>query len=434
MRRRIAIIGTGISGLGAAWALHPHNDVAVFEKNDRVGGHSNTVDVPTATGSLAVDTGFIVYNEVTYPHMTKLFGSIGVPTEASDMSFSYSRGASFEYGASVRGVLAQPSNLLRRRFRRMLADINRFRREGASLKALRGETITELLERLGYSEAFAEDYLLPMTGAIWSAPRDGIRRFPARPILRFLRNHGLIEIVGRPRWRTVTGGSRVYVDLLTKPFADRIRVTTPVTSLERRSDGVVVGTPAGSELYDHVVIATHSDEALGLLGADATQRERALLGAIRYQPNTAVLHGDRALMPTRRAVWSSWNAIAAPDAEANAPASVTYWMNRLQNLDASMPLFVSLNPRREPDPDLVHARIEYAHPQFDDRAIAAQRALLGIQGERNTWYAGAYLGFGFHEDGLRSGLDVAAALGSPPPWWPARPEGRAPAPAPGGDA
>jgi len=414
---RIAVIGSGISGLGAAWALQRDHQVTVFEAADRLGGHANTVDVAMPEGPIAVDTGFIVYNEVTYPHLTRLFAQLGVDTEPSDMSFAFSLDRDFEYGASARGVLAQPTNLLRPRFRTMLGDINRFRRVGASLKPSPGESIGELLARHGFSEAFRDDYLLPMIGAIWSARTTQAADYPAESILHFLSNHGLIEIVGRPKWRTVSGGSRSYVRKLAEPLAGRIRLNSPVSQVMRADDSVIVRSPKFDETFDHVVFATHSDQALHILGSEATPQERELLGAIRYEPNEAVLHGDIALMPRRRGTWSSWNAMARSQDRFDRVASVTYWMNRLQNLNPRHPLFVSLNPVTAPDPAQIHGRYSYSHPQFDATAIAAQRGIAAIQGRLNTWYAGAYLGYGFHEDGLQSGLHVAAALGSPAPWY-----------------
>ncbi|MDX1450134.1 MAG: FAD-dependent oxidoreductase, partial [Acidimicrobiia bacterium] len=380
----------------------------------RIGGHSHTVDVPSAVGPVAVDTGFIVYNEVTYPNLTRLFAHLGVETEPSDMSFSYSDGQGFEYASHLRGMLAQPGNLLRRRFVRMLADINRFRREGASLDPDPGTSIEDLLIELGYSHGFVDDYLMPMTGAIWSASRNDIGRYPARSILRFLANHGLIAIVGRPRWRTVSGGSRRYVDRLVAGFRSRVRTGTPVVAVDRSKDGVTVHTPDGPERFDELVLAVHSDQALRILGQDATDAERTHLAGVRYQPNRAVLHSDSELMPRRRAAWASWNAARSQRSER--PVAVTYWMNRLQNLKTREPLFVTLNPQREPHPALVRAEFAYAHPQFDARSGDAQLGIAELQGERRTWYAGAWLGYGFHEDGLQSGLDVAAALGSPAPW------------------
>ena len=389
----------------------------MFEAADRLGGHANTVEVATPEGPIPVDTGFIVYNEVTYPHLARLFAHLGVATEPSDMSFAFSLDRKFEYGASARGVLARPSNMLRPRFRTMLTDINRFRREGTLLDPAPGESIGSLLARHRYSEGFRDDYLLPMIGAIWSARTRQAADYPAESILSFLSNHGLIEIVGRPRWRTVTGGSRSYVSKLAAPLGSRIRLSSPVTLVVRSDDSVLVRTPQFDETFDHVVFATHSDQALQILGSEATLEERALLGAIRYEPNEAVLHSDTTLMPRRRGTWSSWNAMARSADRFDRVASVTYWMNRLQSLDRRRPLFVSLNPLTEPDPKLIHGRYSYAHPQFDTSAVAAQHGIAGIQGRLNTWYAGAYLGYGFHEDGLQSGLHVAAALGSPAPWY-----------------
>ena len=416
MGQRIAIVGTGISGLGAAWALHRDHAVTVFETDSRIGGHSNTVDVPTGEGVTPVDTGFIVYNEVTYPNLTRLFDLLRVPTEASDMSFSFSLDGEFEYGASLQRILAQPGNLLRPRFVRMLADIERFRRRGASIRPHPGESIGSLLIRHGFGEGFRRDYLYPMTGAIWSTSQADISRYPAESILRFLNNHGLVEIVGRPRWRTVTGGSRAYVERLTAGFRDRIHTNTPVTSVVRAGGEVLVTAGGSTSRFDQVVFAAHSDQTLEMLGPDATETERRLLGAIRFEPNVTVLHGDARLMPRRRRIWSAWNALASSHDRPHQTASVTYWMNRLQNLDPRVPLFVSLNPLREPDPDLVYGRFGYAHPMYDQGAIEAQTGIASIQGRNNTWFAGAYLGYGFHEDGLQSGLNVAAALGSPAPW------------------
>lgn len=416
MGQRIAIVGSGIAGLGAAWALHEANEVIVYEADHRIGGHSNTVAVPTPRGVTRVDTGFIVYNEVTYPNLTRLFAHLGVQTEPSDMSFSYSLDRRREYAASMLGVLARPSNLLRPRFVRMLLDIERFRRIGTTLIPQPGETIGELLHRFGFSDGFVQDYLFPMTGAIWSAGATEISAHPAGTILRFMANHGLIQVVDRPRWRTVSGGSRSYLERLSAGFVDRIRVGSAVERLERSADRVVVHTSGREERFDQVILATHSDQALEILGSEASTEERCLLGAIPYQVNVAVLHSDSRLMPARRGVWSSWNAMATSSVSGRPRASVTYWMNRLQNLDDSTPLFVSLNPLDEPRADLVHGTFSYAHPAFDEEAIRAQRGIADIQGSNRTWYAGAYLGYGFHEDGLQSGLNVAAALGSPAPW------------------
>jgi predicted NAD/FAD-binding protein len=337
MASHIAIIGTGISGLGAAWALHQDHDITVFEARDRIGGHGHTVDVSSERGVIPVDTGSIVYNEVTYPHLTRLFRRLGVQTEPSEMSFSFSVEGGVEYGASLRGLLTQPSRLLNRRYRSMLRDINRFRRIGMGLlEGAEDRSITDVLAARGFSAGFIEDYVLPMTGAIWSARRREIREFPASTMLRFLANHGLIEVVGRPRWRTVIGGSRQYIRELSKPFADRIRLSSPVTGVVRDGSHVGVTTRHGTEVYDQVIFATHTDQALQILGPSATQAERNLLGAIRYQPNDVYLHSDDRLMPRRNAAWSSWNTLAGREHRDDRLVSVTYWMNRLQNLDPSI--------------------------------------------------------------------------------------------------
>ena len=416
MDHNIAIIGSGIAGLGAAWALSGDNRITVYEADSRIGGHANTVSVATEATTTAVDTGFIVYNEVTYPNLTRLFSLLDVPTRESDMSFAFSHDREFEYAASLPGVLAQPSNLLRPAFLRMLSDINRFRRTGPRLVPRDDETIGGLLRRHGFSAAFMSDYLYPMTGAIWSTEHASIGDFPAAAILRFLGNHGLITITERPTWRTVVGGSRTYVRRLIAGFEDRIRTNSPVTSIMRTDSDVLIESNGHIDAYDQVVFATHSDQALGILGDGATQDERDLLGAIPYTSNRAVLHADPTLMPRNRKVWSSWNAMASSHNRVLQPASVTYWMNRLQGLDADQDFFVSLNPLVEPDPSTVMASFRYAHPRFDLGAVAAQEGIAAVQGVNNTWFAGAYLGYGFHEDGLQSGLNVAAALGSPAPW------------------
>jgi hypothetical protein len=317
-------------------------------------------------------------------------------------------------------MLAEPRNLAKPRFLKMVGDIDRFRRVGASLQPAIDETIDDLLRRHGFSEGFLEDYLYPMTGAIWSTSLGEIGDFPARSILTFLHNHGLIEIAGRPRWRTVTGGSREYVKRLIAGFSDVIRTGSEVRRVIRSQAGVTVETRDDRSHFDQVIIATHSDQARRILGEDATDQERLALGAIGYRPNLAVLHSDPNLMPSNRRLWSSWNAMTSGEGRGG-PASVTYWMNRLQSLETEIPLFVSLNPLRAPDSALTHRTFAYAHPQFDLGTVGAQHAIAAIQGRNNTWFAGAYLGYGFHEDGLRSGLDVAAALGSPAPWQSARP-------------
>lgn len=416
---RIAIVGGGIAGLGAAWSLNQAHDVTLYEANDWLGGHAHTVEVPVADGALAVDTGFLVYNERTYPHLTRLFSHLGVATQPSDMSFSFSLEGRMEYAGSGAQFFAQGTNLIRAGHWRLACDIARFRRIGPRMLAESDEgPLGEILDHFAFSAEFQNDYLLPMAAAIWSSRMRDIRRFPARTFLQFFTNHGLISITDRPQWRTVTGGSRQYVTAMTASLAGRIQLNQPVVSVHRHFDGVRLRlTDDRVEEFDHVVFAAHSDQTLAILGDTATPIERKLLGALRYEHNRAVLHGDPSLMPRRRRVWSSWNYLTARDVSRDRQASVTYWLNRLQSLPQQVPLFVSLNPLSEPDPSLVIDEYEYAHPQFDAAAREAQRRIPALQGASRSWFAGAYLGYGFHEDGLRSGLNVAASLGSPAPWF-----------------
>ena len=408
----IAVIGTGIAGMSAAWLLSGRHRVTVYEQAHRLGGHSNTVDVPGPVGPVAVDTGFIVYNEQTYPNLTALFRHLDVPTNPSDMSFAVSlRNGALEYaGTDLRGLFAQRRNLLRPRFWRMLQDLLRFYREAPrEIAALDGATVSlrAYLDARGYGKAFVEDHLLPMAAAIWSTPCGAVGDQPAASFIRFCGNHGLLQVRNRPIWRTVAGGSRRYVEKLTAPYAKHVRLGCGVRQVRRLPDRVVVAdTNGGQDSYDHVVIATHPDQAFSML-ADRSAGEAALLGTFRYGENTAVLHTDTALMPRRRGVWSSWNYLGDV---AEGPA-VTYWMNRLQGLHTSQPLFISLNAPRPPDPARVLRTETYAHPLLDTAAETAQRSLWELQGVRRTWFCGAWFGAGFHEDGLQSGLAVAEQLG-----------------------
>ena len=413
----IAVIGSGIAGLGAAWALARQHRVTVYEAGSHLGGHANTVEIEDRGHAVAVDTGFIVYNERNYPNLVRLFDTLGVRTEPSDMSFSVSvdRGA-FEYRARGLGLLAQPSNLARPAYRRMVREIVRFSREAKGLvgAGIR-ESTGEWLDRAGYSRAFREDFLLPMVACIWSSRLEEMLSYPAATMAGFLDNHGLLDLGDRPQWRTVSGGSREYVRRVAHSLDD-VRLGTPVDSLVRLPDGAVVRDEAGRDArFDHVVLATHADTSLAILGDDATDRERDVLGSFRYQENVAVLHRDPSYMPVRRRAWSSWNYLAAgTEQDRRRSVSLTYWMNRLQNLDTERPVFVTLNPSAEPS-DAV-ASFTYHHPQYDRAAVDAQEAIASMQGGQRTWFCGSYCGYGFHEDGLRSGLDVAARLGSPAPW------------------
>ncbi len=408
----VAVVGTGIAGMSAAWLLSFQHRVTVYEQADRLGGHSNTVDVPGPAGPVAVDTGFIVYNEQTYPNLTALFSYLEVETAPSEMSFAVSlRNGALEYaGTDLRGLFAQRRNLLRPRFWHMLRDLLRFYREAPQeLAALDGSALSlhAYLRSRGYGEAFVEDHLLPMAAAIWSTPAGAVGDQPAASFIRFCDNHGLLQVRNRPIWRTVVGGSRCYVEKLTAPFARHVRLGCGVHAVRRLPDRVLVSDMLGGQArFDHVVIATHPDQALAML-ADRSDAEAALLGAFRYGANTAVLHTDASLMPRRRRVWSSWNYLG----DAAEGPSVTYWMNRLQGLNTSQLLFVSLNAPRPPDPARVLRSEIYAHPLMDAAAANAQRRLWDLQGVRRTWFCGAWFGAGFHEDGLQSGLAVAEQCG-----------------------
>lgn len=423
---RIAVIGAGITGMGAAWLLdQAGNDVVLWEKEGRLGGHSNTVDAPHPNGgTVPVDTGFIVFNDLTYPNLIRLFERLEVPVEPSNMSFAVSAdGGRLEYsGNSIGGLFAQRRNLLKPAHWGMIRDILRFYREAPSVLGGasdgHGGTLADFLAENRYGHAFVYDHLLPMGAAIWSATLQEMMRFPASSFVRFFVNHGLLEVRNRPQWRTVTGGSREYVRRLTAGLVaqGKLRHGAPVVAVERGADAVTVRDADGhAERFDQVVLACHADQALALLG-DADPEERSVLGAFRFQPNRAVLHSDPALMPRRRRAWASWNYLADGARGQDARVSVSYWMNSLQNLDPAAPLFVSLNPLREPDPALTHAAFDYDHPQFDSAAVAAQGRIADIQGRRGTWFCGAWLGYGFHEDGLSAGLAVAEAMGARRPW------------------
>jgi predicted NAD/FAD-binding protein len=421
--KHIAVVGSGVAGLSAAWLLSRRHRVTLFEQNTRPGGHSNTVEVADTDGPVAVDTGFIVYNERNYPNLTALFEHLDVATAPSDMSFSASlRGGALEYaGSDLGGLFAQPRNLVRPRFWRMLADLRRFYQAAGGYPELSDPdlTIEGLLKRRGYSEAFARDHLLPMAAAIWSASHRDIARYPARAFVEFFANHGLLQVTDRPQWRTVHGGSREYVRRLAAVLGPGARCGIGVRRIERSAQRVMLTLCDGhAQRFDDVVIATHADEALRLLAVPSAQ-ERRLLGAFRYAPNHAVLHEDPALMPRRRRAWASWNYLEFGEPAADAALCVTYWMNRLQPLRTARELFVTLNPARAPDPRRVHYETTYRHPQFDSRALRAQSRLWELQGRQRTWFCGSYFGHGFHEDALQAGLYVAERLGDVVRPWPA---------------
>ncbi|EDP65652.1 Amine oxidase [alpha proteobacterium BAL199] len=416
---RIAVIGSGIAGLSAAWLMRTSHDVTVYEQDARLGGHANTVTVDYDGVPVSVDTGFIVYNERNYPNLVRLFEHLGVATETSQMTFSVSVDEGrLEYEGSPRGMLAQPANLMSRRYWRMMADILRFFSGAARLlkQPGTGPTLGEWLALERYGDGFIHDHLLPMGAAIWSCPVETMLAFPAKSFIRFFENHQLLNLVDRPQWRTVSGGSQCYVERLASALPGRIRAAAPVRRVTPNVSGVTVETADGdAQTYDHVVFGTHGDQALRLI-ADPTDAESRVLGAFRYQSNTAILHRDRSLMPRRRAAWAAWNYQADRSERSDRRVALTYWMNRLQNLDPARPLFVSMNPLHEPDPKMEFARFSYEHPVFDTAAVSAQDSLPSIQGARGLWFCGSYCGWGFHEDGLKAAIAVGRSLGVEPPW------------------
>ena len=415
---KIAIIGTGISGLGAAWLLNPDHDITVYEKAGRIGGHSRTLTVDYDGRAIPVDTGFIVFNRPNYPNLTGLFAALDVPVHKSDMTFGASiNNGWLEWGAQDLGsVFGQRRNLFRPRFALLVCDVLRFN-AGAEAAVARHPhfTLDELITHMGLGDWFRRFYLLPMAGAIWSCPLSEMLAFPAQTLVRFFANHHLLSVTGQPQWYTVTGGAQEYVARLTRPFASRIRTNCGAVSVTRGQAKAVVRDARGqSESFDHVVMACHGDEALAAL-TDADDNERAALSAFRYQKNIAVLHRDISVMPRRKRCWSSW-IYSSDGAAAHPKITVSYWMNRLQNIDESCPLFVSLNPVQPIAPELVFDRHEFQHPVFDAAAIAAQQKVQALQGARRAWFCGAHLRHGFHEDGLWSAVQVARRLGSIIPW------------------
>ena len=409
----IAVVGSGIAGMSAAWLLGKTHQVSVYEKEGWIGGHSNTVDAPTGDGTTAVDTGFIVYNEVNYPNLVALFDHLNVSTEPTDMSFGVSLDhGTFEYGSgTLNAVIGQRQNLIRPRYWKMVSDIRKFfanaRDFVASERVAPDLTLGDFIDQNGYGPDFVDRFILPMGAAIWSTKPAEMRQQPACTYLKFLYSHNLLQFKGQFPWRTVTGGSRQYVKKLTSAFSDRVKLNHAVASIKRSPTGVMVTDERGFTFkHDAVVIATHADQALTLL-SDADFSERKLLGAFRYTDNHVVLHSDPALMPKRRSVWSSWNFMG----ETGEGVSVSYWMNKLQNLDQRNQFFVSVNPLEEPDPILWHRSFNYTHPFFDLAAWRAQEDLWSLQGRNNTWFCGSYFGSGFHEDALQSGLAVAEDLG-----------------------
>ncbi len=419
---RIAVIGTGIAGNAAAWALSTgsDHDITVYEKDSRIGGHSATMDVDYDGVTIPVDTGFIVFNELNYPNLVALFAHLDVATEASDMGFAVSsNNGSMEWAGRTSGILdglfARRRNIVSFAHLNMIREMFRFNKSALDDRAagrLTSESIGTYLDRGGYSKRFRDEYLVPMGAAIWSMPPQSLVEFPADSFIAFFDNHRLLHW-NRPVWRTVTGGSRAYVSKLTAPFADRIRVGTGVASIQRHDLGVTITDTTGhSERYDQVIISAHSDQALAML-SDASPEERAILGAVPFRGNDVWLHRDTNLMPRRKAAWAAWNVLQGT---SGSEITLTYWMNALQNIDRAKPLFVTLNPETPPRADLTFGRYSYAHPQYRTGVTAAQARVPDIQGTNHTWFCGAWTGYGFHEDGLRSGLNVAETLGAVIPW------------------
>jgi len=422
---KIAIVGSGISGLAVAHGLRGHADITLFEAGDYFGGHTHTVDVtlPTPKGPVTwgVDTGFLVFNERTYPNLIRLLDDLGVATAKTDMSFSVKAtlgpGRVLEWnGASLDTVFAQRSNLLNWRFLRMLREVLRFNKLATQLAEAGADAGDALLQPLGewldahrFSAEFRDWYFLPMMACIWSCPTAQMLQFPVSTMIRFCHNHGLIQVEGRPQWWTVTGGARHYVDKIVAGIPDK-RLNTPVRTIERDEHGVMIYTDRGAQRFDQVVLATHSDQALALL-RQPTGAEARTLGAIRYQANRAVLHTDASVLPASRRAWAAWNYERAGSAgQENNQVCLHYLLNKLQPLPFEQPVVVSLNPLQPVDPQHVLGDYSYAHPVFDVPAIRAQTMMPALQGQQRTWFCGAWMGYGFHEDGLKAGLDVVRQL------------------------
>ena len=419
-RLKIAVIGSGISGSSAAWALRDVHDVTLFEKDARAGGHTATVTVDYDGTAIPVDTGFIVYNEANYPNLVALFRTLDVATHASDMSFALSldKGRLEWSGDNLSTLFAQKRNLFRPSFLMMIREILRFNkiclrdRDEGRLKAM---SIGDYLDWRGFSPGFTNNYLVPMAASIWSSPAARMLEFPAEQFIQFFDNHRLIYSTAH-QWRTVTGGSKTYLDKLLASLGARAEIGNGVVSVRRVGGKVHLVDSRGAErVFDKVIFASHSDETRRML-LDATPDEAAALDAVPYQPNRVVLHRDTGLMPVRRKVWASWNYLRSSQDDGRKLCAVTYWMNRLQGIPERFPLFVTLNPDREPAKDKVFAEFTYDHPMFDAGAMAAQRRLPQLQGQHHAYFAGAWTGYGFHEDGLRSGLAAAELLGGIVPW------------------
>ena len=424
MTKKIAVIGTGIAGMASAWLLSQRYQVVLIDKNNYIGGHTNTISVANEKTGIdtAVDTGFIVYNEPNYPNLVGLLNALDVKTQATDMTFSASiLNSGLEYaGNNLDTLFAQRKNLLSPRFIKLVYDILKFNRNAKALisnnQADSKLTLGDFLSDLRIGKPMQDDYLLPMAAAIWSCPPQQMQSFPAKSFAQFFNNHGLLNVKDRPQWRTVTGGSQRYVDKLLASFSGETIINNGATKIDRKTDSVVIKLEDGQEcIVDQVVIATHADEALSIL-KNKSKLEQTLLSSFRYQANDTYLHTDSNLMPTLSKVWSCWNYLAKQSGETAPSVSVSYWMNALQGLDESQNYFVSLNPIHKIAPQKIIQRINYMHPISDNRAMAAQKQLYKLQGQNRTWFAGSYFGYGFHEDALSSAVSIARDLNVPIPW------------------
>ncbi len=411
--KKIAVVGAGISGMGAAYYLSEDHHVTLFEAEKRLGGHARTV-IAGKNGDQPVDTGFIVYNNTNYPHVSQLFEELGVPVAKSNMSFGASiDGGRLEYGlASVDALFAQRRNIGRPRFLRMLRDIQRFNAKAVAVANNPDVSIAQMLEGLGTGSWFRDKYLLPFTGAIWSTPVDRMADFPAQALIRFMKNHALLGYNGQHQWYTVQGGSVQYVNRLQQQLKMRgvqLRLGQPIAAVTRAENQVQI-TPKGgvTEQFDEVIFATHSDDSLAML-ADASPAEKSTLGAVRYQPNDAILHADASMMPKRKKVWSSWVYCEARG-KTSDKIDLTYWMNSLQPIPHDDPLFVTLNSTRQIREELIHDQVTFRHPVYDLAALNAQDIIRATNGTNNTWFCGAWMKNGFHEDGLSSAVDVVDAM------------------------
>lgn len=420
---RVAIIGTGVSGLASSLIMDKTADVDVFEKDIRIGGHSNTVDVATPSGVIPVDTGFIVFNPKRYPNLIGMLDYLNVATEESNMSFALSldRGR-MEYEGSAMGLFGQPSNMLRPYYWRMLVDLTRFYRKGMAAVDAGGpdETLGDFIARMGFADAFVQYHLLPLGAAIWSCPAETMLQFPAKSFMAFMQNHQLLDFTGRPRWRTVSGGSRQYIQRILSKLKKPVNTGVNITGLRRHAGGVMLSIAGEGEIwYDRVVMAAHADQSLALI-RDASDSEREILSAFDFQPNTAILHSDISHMPTRQRLWASWNYRTGKNtmhgSKSQQDLSVTYWMNKLQNICDDQPMFVTLNPIDPVAEDKCYAQFSYDHPVFDQKAIRAQKELPNIQGQNGLYFCGAWTGYGFHEDGMTSAVKVAKAMNFDIPW------------------